>query len=149
MIHYKKGNLLQDDAQVLVNTVNLEGVMGKGIALTFKQAFPKNFAVYVKQCREETLTIGKLCIVQDFNISYGHKTIINFPTKNRWRRPSKYAYIRLGLTALRNYLLETKPVSIALPPLGCGNGGLDWQQVRPMVEHALQGLDISVAIYQP
>lgn len=148
MIRYKKGNLLKDDATVLVNTVNLAGIMGKGIALAFKLAFPKNFAFYAKACKERSLTIGKLCVVSDFNLIYGHKVIINFPTKTHWRKPSEYAYIGIGLFALRNYLSENAPESVALPALGCGNGGLDWQQVRPMIERAL-GLDVQITVYLP
>ena len=149
MIRYTKWNLLQDESEVLVNTVNLAGVMGKGIALAFKQAFPKNFAVCAKACKEPSLTIGKLCTVSDFNHHYGHKTIVNFPTKTHWRKPCEYVYIGLGLIALRAYLLHTRPARIAIPPLGCGNGCLDWQQVRPMIERALQGLDVLVTLYEP
>jgi O-acetyl-ADP-ribose deacetylase (regulator of RNase III) len=149
MIRYTNGNLLKDDADVLVNTVNLAGKMGKGIALAFKQAFPNNYSRYVKACAERSLTIGRLLVVQDNSIVYGKKTIINLPTKTHWSKPSEYAYIGLGLIALREHLLQIRPHSIALPQLGCGNGGLDWQQVKPMMEKALAGLDVLITIYEP
>ena len=93
MIHYVKGNLLESEAEALVNTVNTVGVMGKGIALQFKEAFPENFRIYKKTCQKKELQIGSMLIVKDSNLTSGQKLIVNFPTKTHWRLPSEYSYI--------------------------------------------------------
>ena len=149
MIHYASGNLLESEAETLVNTVNTEGVMGKGIALQFKTQFPDNYHAYRKKCRENQLKIGQLFITKDTSLLSGQKTIINFPTKTQWRLPSRYEYISEGLKALRHYLLENKVKSIAIPPLGSGNGGLDWNRVKSMIEHALSDVPTTVFIFEP
>ncbi len=149
MIKLYKGNMFHSKAEALVNTVNTVGVMGKGIALQFKKAFPNNFKVYARACKNKELEPGKLLYVWDENIDLGRRLIINFPTKIHWRNPSKYEYIEKGLIALRDLLIEKKIKSIAIPPLGCGNGGLDWNKVRPMIEEALKGLDTEIMIYEP
>src|SRR5690606_30643134 len=136
-IQVRKGDIMQSGAEALVNTVNTVGVMGKGIALQFKEAFPNNNKVYVETCKKNELMPGKLLAVWDENLQYGKKLIINFPTKVHWRNPSQYEYIEKGLVALRKYLQKEKVKSIAIPPLGCGNGGLDWGKVKPMIEKAL------------
>lgn len=141
--------MLQSGAEALVNTVNTVGVMGKGIALQFKEAFPCNNKAYIDTCKKKELAPGKLLAVWDENLQLGRKLIINFPTKVHWRYPSKYEYIEKGLVALRVFLQKEKVKSIAIPPLGCGNGGLDWDKVKPMIEQALSGLDIEVLIYEP
>lgn len=149
MIHYLQDNLLDSDAQVLVNTVNTVGVMGKGIALQFKEAYPHNFAVYKKACKEKTFTTGQILPVCDQD-AFGQRLIINFPTKAHWRNKSTYGYIETGLAALRTYLIEHPDLeSIAIPPLGCGHGGLDWAKVKPMIEAALADIDITVYLYEP
>lgn len=125
MIEFLKGDLLKANAQALVNTVNTVGVMGKGIALQFKEAFPYNNKVYVKACKEGSLQPGKILAVWDSNLLYGRKLIINFPTKIHWRQPSKYEYLESGLVALKEVIHEEGISSIAIPPLGAGNGGLD------------------------
>jgi O-acetyl-ADP-ribose deacetylase (regulator of RNase III) len=147
MVVYKQGNLLEDEAEILVNTVNTVGVMGKGIALAFKNAFPFNYQVYQQKCRAGELTIGVILPVTDSNLLYGTKVIVNFPTKTHWRKPSEYAYIENGLQALRDWLVNENIKSIAIPPLGCGNGGLDWAKVKPMILSALNDLDCLVTIY--
>lgn len=147
MIEFKQGNLLEDEAEVLVNTVNTVGVMGKGIALAFKNAFPLNYAVYRQKCLAGELVVGVVLAVTDSNLLYGTKIILNFPTKKHWKMPSQYDYIYTGLQALREWLIQTKVKSIAIPPLGCGNGGLDWSKVRPMIIGALDGLDCRIIIY--
>jgi O-acetyl-ADP-ribose deacetylase (regulator of RNase III) len=103
MIHYTIGNLLDSKAQALVNTVNTVGVMGKGIALQFKEAYPHNYTVYRKACKEESFTTGQILTVQDVDVT-GVRFIVNFPTKQHWRAPSKYEYIESGLVALRDWL---------------------------------------------
>jgi O-acetyl-ADP-ribose deacetylase (regulator of RNase III) len=149
MITFKTGDLLQSSAEALVNTVNTVGVMGKGIALQFKEAFPNNNKVYVDACKRKELVPGKLLAVWDENLQLGKKLIINFPTKAHWRQPSKYEYIEKGLTALRQLLQNGQVRSVAIPPLGCGNGGLDWAVVRPMIASALEDLDLDIIVYEP
>src|SRR5690349_12644864 len=97
MIKYITGNILESHAQALVNTVNTVGVMGKGIALQFKKAYPNNFKAYEDACKKSLITIGKLFMTIDSNLSSGEKIIINFPTKKDWRKPSEYSYIEMGL----------------------------------------------------
>ncbi|KAA8486842.1 O-acetyl-ADP-ribose deacetylase (regulator of RNase III) [Arcticibacter tournemirensis] len=125
MIELVTGYLLKADVQALVNTVNTVGVMGKGIALQFKEAFPHNNKVYVEACKNKALAPGKLLPVWDSNLLYGKKFIINFPTKVHWRYPSRYEYITEGLNALRKLIIDENIQSIAIPPLGAGNGGLE------------------------
>ncbi|MCD8296572.1 MAG: macro domain-containing protein [Prevotella sp.] len=149
MIQYVKGNLLESDAEALVNTVNTVGVMGKGIALQFREAFPENYRVYKKACLNKELHIGELLIVEDSNLMSGRKLIVNFPTKTHWKLPSEYTYIEQGLTALRREIVSRKIQSIAIPPLGSHNGGLDWLQVKRMIETALADLDCDIMIYEP
>jgi len=149
MIEFKKGDLLASADSVLVNTVNSVGVMGKGIALQFKDEFPHNYAVYVDACRTGKLYPGKILVVKDCSSRYGEKTIVNFPTKMHWRNPSEYEYIEKGLIELRKYILTDHVASISIPPLGCGNGGLDWRRVKPMIIDALSDLQITIHVYEP
>lgn len=149
MINVFEGDMMQSGAEALVNTVNTVGVMGKGIALQFKEAFPNNNKAYIEACKRKELEPGKLLTVWDENFQLGKKLIINFPTKVHWRYPSKYVYIEKGLVALRELLQKEKIKSIAIPPLGSGNGGLDWHKVKPMIEQALSGLETEIMIYQP
>ena len=140
---------MTSSAEALVNTVNTVGVMGKGIALQFKEEFPKNFAIYAKACRSGELLPGKLLITKELNRAGEEKTIVNFPTKLHWRNPSKYEYINEGLAELVKAISEYNIRSIAIPPLGCGNGGLDWNIVKGMIEEALKDIDIDICIYEP
>ena len=149
MITFKTGDLLQSPAEALVNTVNTVGVMGKGIALQFKEAFPNNNKAYIDTCKKKDLAPGKLLAVWDENLQLGRKLIINFPTKVHWRQPSRYEYIEKGLAALREVLQKNKIKSVAIPPLGCGNGGLDWDIVKPMITSALDDLDLDIVVYEP
>lgn len=149
MINFLTGDLLRANAEALVNTVNTVGVMGKGIALQFKEAFPYNNKVYVQACKNKELEPGKLLAVWDTNLLYGKKLIINFPTKIHWRQPSQYEYIAQGLQALKELILKENIRSIAIPPLGAGNGGLDWEKVKPMITQALQDMPVDVQIYEP
>jgi len=149
MITYKKGDLLADEAFALVNTVNMGGVMGKGIALAFKKEFPFNYRCYVDACQGGLVCIGKMLCMDDTCLLYGTKLIINFPTKIVWWKPSEYYYIEAGLEALVTCISDHKIQSIAIPALGCGNGGLDWQIVKPMIEKHLSGINATINIYEP
>lgn len=148
MIRYTKGNLLNSDAQALVNTVNTMGVMGKGIALQFKEAYPENFRVYKKACDNKELAPGKLLLVRELDLS-GERVIINFPTKTQWWLKSKYSYVEDGLKELARVIEEENIQSIAIPPLGCGNGGLKWEKVKALIEKYLTGLEADIIVYEP
>lgn len=149
MIHYQTGNLLESSAQALVNTVNTLGVMGKGIALQFKNMFPSNYKLYVKACENKEVVIGKLFITEEEALLAGKKIIINFPTKTNWRLPSEYAYIESGMEDLVRVIKERNIQSIAIPPLGAGNGGLDWDKVKSILHHYLSALDCEIYVYEP
>jgi len=149
MIKIITGNLLDAKVEALVNTVNTVGVMGKGIALQFKESFPNNYKVYKDACKSGSVQIGKLLAVKDHNAILGEKLIINFPTKKHWKQPSQYEYIESGLVTLADFIQQNKITSIALPPLGCGNGGLQWSLVKPMIEKHLSCLDASISVYEP
>jgi len=146
---YLKGNLLEAHTQSLVNTVNTVGVMGKGIALQFKDAFPTNFKIYAAACKKKELQIGKLLVVKEQTFE-GEKIIINFPTKTEWYMKSKYEYIEEGLKELAKLIDEHKITSIAIPPLGCGNGGLKWEKVKALIEKYLGHLSLAdIQVYEP
>ncbi|MDO4229694.1 MAG: macro domain-containing protein [Capnocytophaga sp.] len=149
MITYLQGNIFESDAQVLINTVNTDGVMGKGIALQFKNNFPNNFKAYRKACKENAVQVGKMFVTEDENLIYGKKIIVNFPTKTTWRKPSEYIYIEEGLKDLVKIIKEKNIKSIAIPRLGAGNGGLDWEEVKKMIEQHLSHLDTAIYIYEP
>jgi O-acetyl-ADP-ribose deacetylase (regulator of RNase III)/uncharacterized protein YwgA len=148
MIHFLTGDLLSSTAQALVNTVNTVGVMGKGIALQFKERFPHNFKVYKKACANQELQPGKMLVVREPTLD-GERIIINFPTKTDWKQKSSYNYIESGLQDLVRIINFEQIQSIAIPPLGCGNGGLKWEKVRPLMEHYLQDLDAEVFVFEP
>lgn len=149
MIHYVKGNLFESDAQALVNTVNTVGVMGKGLALQFREAFPENYRVYRNACQSHSLSVGQMLVVDDINMKGVNKIIINFPTKTHWRLPSEYSYIEEGLQALRNEIISRGIQSIAIPPLGSHNGGLHWHRVKLMIELMLSDLSCDIYVYEP
>jgi len=149
MIHYIIGNILESNAQALVNTVNTEGVMGKGIALQFKQAFPNNYKAYQEACKKEEIGIGKLFVTRDSNLNSGQKIIINFPTKKQWRKSSEYSFIEKGLDNLFQIVKICQIKSLAIPPLGAGNGGLEWEKVKKIIEQKLNDLDIDIWVYEP
>lgn len=149
MIKYTEGNLLDADADALVNTVNTVGVMGKGIALMFKERFAKNTKIYTQACKASDVHTGKM-LVTDTEELMGPKWIINFPTKQHWRNPSKLEWVIEGLADLRSVIIEKQIKSIAIPPLGAGNGGLDWLQVRQEIENALGNLsDVDIYVFEP
>ncbi|MBC6401771.1 MAG: macro domain-containing protein [Ekhidna sp.] len=149
MIKFKTGNILDSDAEALINTVNTVGVMGKGIALQFKRAYPNNYKAYHQACKDKEVEIGKLFVTKDENVSSGEKIIINFPTKKDWRKPSEYQYIEKGLEDLLNVIHTHNIKSIAIPPLGAGNGGLEWEKVKRTIARHLENLDIEVIVYEP
>ena len=149
MIKYITGNILESDAQALINTVNTVGVMGKGIALQFKKAYPFNFKSYIEACERNEIRIGSMFVVKDSNLESGEKFIINFPTKQDWRKPSEYLFIETGLDDLIKIIEEYKLQSVAIPPLGAGNGGLEWQKVKNIIERKLDKLDIEILVYEP
>jgi O-acetyl-ADP-ribose deacetylase (regulator of RNase III) len=144
MLSYVSGNLFESPAQTLVNTVNTVGVMGKGIALTFKSLFPDMFREYQCLCERGQLRIGSLHVFPTDT-----KIILNFPTKQHWRNPSKLEYIEAGLQTFAATYEHAGIHSVAFPPLGCGNGELDFSAVRPLMERYLEPLPIRVYIYAP
>ena len=149
MIERTKGNLLKADAEALVNTVNCVGYMGKGIALQFKQAFPENFEVYQKACHTGDVKPGSMFIFKTGSM-FNPKYIINFPTKRHWRGDSKIDDIKAGLVALVQEIKQLNIQSVAVPPLGCGLGGLNWNLVRPMIEKAFEALpEVQVFLFAP
>ncbi|MCK9194072.1 MAG: macro domain-containing protein [Nevskia sp.] len=148
MITFTQGNLLEARAEALVNTVNTVGVMGKGIALMFKDRFAENFHRYAIACKAKEVRTGKMFVTEVSELD-GPRWIVNFPTKQHWRSDSKIEWIIEGLQDLRRFLVENKVKSIAIPPLGAGNGGLDWAKVRPKVEEALAGLDTEIIVFEP
>lgn len=142
MLTYIKGDLFSSPAQVLVNTVNTVGVMGKGIALEFKNRYPEMFKAYQKECDNKNLDIGNLFLWKDYE-----KWVLLFPTKKHWRSPSKIDYIKKGLEKFVHTYENLNIESIAFPRLGCGNGGLDWNDVKPIMEYYLKPIPIHIYIY--
>ncbi len=149
MIEYKTGDLLTEDAEAIVNTVNCVGVMGRGIALQFKKAFPKNFKAYAEACKGEEVKPGRMFVYETGGLA-NPRYIINFPTKRHWRGKSRIEDIETGLQDLVRVIQEKQIHSIALPPLGAGLGGLDWKAVRVRIEQALGKLeDVQVILFGP
>ena len=142
MIEYINGDIFESPAQVIVNTVNTVGVMGKGIALAFKQRYPDMFAAYREMCEKNQLSIGKLMLWN----SPDHMILL-FPTKENWRNPSRVEYIERGLQKFVDTYADKNITSIAFPKLGCGNGELDWDEVQPVMERYLRPLPIDIYIY--
>jgi O-acetyl-ADP-ribose deacetylase (regulator of RNase III) len=139
------GDILQSKAQTLINTVNCVGIMGKGIALEFKKRFPEMFEDYVKRCERHEVKLG---------VPYLYKTllppqIINFPTKDHWKSVSRISDIERGLQHLLSHYKEWGVISLAIPPLGCGNGQLEWKAVGPLIYRCAKQLDIPVELYAP
>lgn len=148
MITYLKGNLLEANTQALVNTVNTVGIMGKGIALQFKERFPMNFKLYADACKNGLVTIGKMFVTKE-NTFNGEKIIINFPTKMEWYKNSQYSYIEEGLQDLIHVIKRYNIQSLAIPPLGTGNGGLKWEKVKSLMNEYLGNTAIEIIIYEP
>ena len=149
MIHFKIGDIVAEDAEALVNTVNCVGVMGRGIALQFKRAFPENFRAYAEACSRSDVQLGQMFVFATETIT-NPRYIINFPTKRHWRSSSRIEDIEAGLDALGRLIRELGIRSIAVPALGCGLGGLEWSAVRPRIEEALSRCDdLQAIIFEP
>lgn len=149
MIEFTQGNLLEADVEALVNTVNTVGVMGKGIALMFKERFPANMAAYAKACKTHEVQTGKMFVTETGELM-GPRWIVNFPTKQHWRAKSQIQWIIDGLFDLRNFIEENHVKSIAIPPLGAGNGGLNWDDVKPHIVEILGDLqNVKIIVYEP
>lgn len=149
MIELARGDILKDESEAIVNTVNCVGVMGRGIALQFKNAWPDNFKAYEAACKREEVQPGRMFVFDTGRLTLP-RFIINFPTKRHWRGKSRIHDIEIGLTALVAVINERGIQSIAIPPLGSGLGGLEWSEVRPRIESALAELpDVRVRIYEP
>ncbi|MBN1420465.1 MAG: macro domain-containing protein [Planctomycetes bacterium] len=149
MIEFKTGDILSEDCEALVNTVNCVGVMGRGIALQFKRAFPENYRAYAAACRRGQVQPGRMFVYETHRGGCPHY-IINFPTKRHWRGKSRIEDIETGLEALAAEIQDRGIRTIAIPPLGAGLGGLDWAEVRPRIERALRDLlDVRVVVFEP
>jgi len=149
MLELTTGNLLDANAEALVNTVNTVGIMGKGIALQFRLAFPRNFELYQSACKRGDVVPGKMFVVPTNRLD-NPKYIINFPTKRHWKGKSRIEDIDAGLVDLVEVVRRENIKSVAIPPLGCGNGGLDWSEVRPRILKALAALpDVQMSVYEP
>lgn len=149
MIRYVEGDILESQAEALVNTVNCVGIMGRGIALEFKEAFPENFKAYAAACKREEVQPGRMFVYETGELT-GPRYIINFPTKVHWRGKSHIEYIESGLEALVAEVRKRDIRSIAIPPLGTGLGGLAWTEVRPLIDRAMAELpDVDVEVYEP
>lgn len=149
MVSYKVGDLFKEDVEAIVNTVNCVGVMGRGIALQFKKAYPENYNVYSLACKHKEVVPGKMFVFET-GAMLNPKFIINFPTKRHWRGKSRIEDIELGLVDLRKVIEKNNIKSIAIPPLGSGLGGLNWNEVRNLIENALNSLtDVNVVVFEP
>jgi O-acetyl-ADP-ribose deacetylase (regulator of RNase III) len=145
MIQFTRGDMLAVPADIRVNSVNCRGVMGTGVALAFKRRYPEMFRDYQRACRDGIVRPGALHVWKNLTGDW----VINFPTKRDWREPSRYEDIHAGLQALRRYLQEQGRVSVALPALGCGHGGLDWGRVSSMIKEELNELDAVILVFEP
>ena len=149
MIRFKTGDILAEDVEALVNTVNCVGVMGRGIALQFKKRFPENFRAYSKACDKGEVQPGRMFVFSTRRLT-NPQYVINFPTKRHWRGDSRLEDIEAGLSDLTRCIRESGVRSVAIPPLGSGLGGLDWTAVRPLIEEALRNLeDVQIVVFEP
>lgn len=151
-ITFKFGDMFNERVDAIVNTVNCVGVMGKGVALEFKKRWPENYKAYKKMCEEKVLRPGNMFVFENTNMfdANAPQFLINFPTKDHWRSKSQIGFIIEGLDDLVRVIIAYRIKSIALPPLGCGNGGLDWAIVKPLIIEKLQSLeDTNVIVFEP
>ncbi len=149
MLNFTTGNLLEARAQALVNTVNTVGVMGKGIALMFKERFTDNYRQYAAACKAGQVHTGHMFVTEPAELD-GPRWVVNFPTKQHWRSPSRLEWITEGLQDLRRFLIEKQVQSIAIPPLGAGNGGLDWPLVKAEIERVLGDVPgVEITVFEP
>jgi len=148
-VEIAKGDLLEQRVDAIVNTVNTVGVMGKGIALQFRRKWPANYKAYEEACKRNEVVPCKMFVFDNGGL-VEPKYIINFPTKRHWRQPSRLSDIKCGLEDLITQIKTLKIKSIAIPPLGCGNGGLDWAEVKPLIEASFKDLpDVNVRLFAP
>lgn len=149
MMKYVHGNLFDSHAKVIVNAVNTVGVMGKGIALDFKEKYPSNMAAYKQACTDGVVQIGKVFpvrVVENNHVEW----VVNFPTKKHWKGKSDIEWIKSGLVDLKRFIISSNVKSIAIPPLGAGHGGLSWSDVKKCIENELSSLtDVEIEIYEP
>lgn len=149
MIRFTQGNLLEAEVDAVVNTVNTVGVMGKGIALMFKERYPDNFEAYAEACKRKEVQVGEMFVTATSELS-GPQWVINFPTKQHWRNPTKMEWVADGLESLKRVISEKGIRSVAIPSLGCGNGGLNWQDVRKLMERSLGEVKgVEFIVYEP
>jgi O-acetyl-ADP-ribose deacetylase (regulator of RNase III)/uncharacterized protein YwgA len=149
MYEFVTGNLLDASTEALINTVNCVGIAGRGVAFQFRHAFPNNFATYVQACKRGELQPGQMLVTETGFVDHP-KYIINFPTKRHWKGKSRLEDIQIGLEALIAEIQSRQIRSVALPALGCGLGGLEWSQVRPLIEQAFKALpNVRVLIFEP
>lgn len=146
MIHLVNGDMFESGADILVNTVNCVGVMGKGVALEFKKRYPALFSAYKRYCSAKHLFPGGLFV---WDCPEDGKTIVCLATKDHWRNPSEYEWIKKGLFLLKVFLEQHGKIKVAIPPLGCGCGGLNWEVVRGMITQELSDLKATILIYEP
>lgn len=146
MIRFVRWNIFDSESQAIVNPVNCDWYMGKGLAYQFKSLFPVNNRVYVDECAKQNLKVWQVLLVED-----SWKNIINFPTKNHWNEKSEYEYIELGLRSLVGVIKENQIHSIAIPPLWCGNGWLNWGKVKETIVGILDsiGMNVTIEVYEP
>jgi len=144
MIRFVRGNLFDSKVQTLVNAVNCVGVMGKGIAKEFRERWPHMFKAYQAACRSGDVRIGRPFLWRE-----GSRPILNVPTKEHWREPSRYEFVEAGLKAIRDNAREWGLTSMALPALGCGLGGLEWEKVRLLIVEYLGDLPIDIEVFEP
>ena len=149
MITFKQGDLFQDQSEALVNPVNCVGIMGKGLALEFKNRFPDNFKEYKQACWRAQVQPGRMLVFNTYQPEI-HHYVINFPTKRHWRDPSRIEDIETGIQALAEEVRSRRITSIAIPALGSGLGGLRWNEVRPIIESGLRELEeVRITVYEP
>jgi O-acetyl-ADP-ribose deacetylase (regulator of RNase III) len=149
MIKYKTGNILDEDAEALVNTVNCVGFMGRGISLQFKRAWPENFKAYAAACRTQEVQPGRMFVFETGRLT-NPRYLINFPTKRHWRGKSRMEDIEAGLGALVTEIRQRKIRSIAIPPLGAGLGGLEWSEVRARIQETMRDLsEVAIVVFEP
>ena len=149
MITEQQGDLFESGAEALVNAVNTVGVMGAGLALQFKHKYPQNYVAYRRAYQERSLVVGQPFVYSRTDVS-NPKYIVNFPTKEHWKEPSSIEFISAGMEKLARWCEETKVASIAIPALGCGLGGLHWDEVKPIIVENLTDIsDLAVLLYPP
>ena len=144
MVTITRGDIFGSEAEALVNPVNCAGVMGKGLALQFKKRFPLMYAHYRAECKAGRLTLGTACGFQESG-----RWVVCVPTKKHWRSKSRLPEITAGVAALRSFLEGAGIRSVAIPPLGCGHGGLQWSAVQPVITSGFAGSDIAVVLFAP